>query len=75
LPVEHDDGTNSDILVDNPYPGVFVYRFAEGFNYPNASRYLNHLSEVVFKSTRRTDPARLGKLGVSFSLFHTIHSV
>lgn len=65
LPVEHEDGSNTEIVVENPYPGVFVYRFSEGFNYPNASRYLNHLTEIIFKSTRRTDPARMGKLGVS----------
>ncbi|KAF4121428.1 solute carrier family 26 (sodium-independent sulfate anion transporter), member 11 [Geosmithia morbida] len=63
LPVEHEDGSNSEIVVENPYPGVFVYRFSEGFNYPNASRYLGHLTDVIFKSTRRTDPSRLGKLG------------
>lgn len=63
LPVEHEDGSNTEIVVENPYPGVFVYRFAEGFNYPNASRYLGHLTDVIFKSTRRTDPSRLGKLG------------
>jgi sodium-independent sulfate anion transporter 11 len=68
LPVEHDDGSNSEIVINNPYPGVFVYRFTEGFNYPNASRYLNHLSDTIFKATRRTDPARLGKLGVSTTL-------
>lgn len=63
LPVEHEDGSNSEIVVHNPYPGVFVYRFAEGFNYPNASRYLNHLTTVIFKTTRRTDPSLLGKVG------------
>ncbi|CAG9981914.1 unnamed protein product [Clonostachys byssicola] len=63
LPVEHQDGSNSEVVVDNPYPGVFVYRFAEGFNYPNASRYLNHLTTVIFKTTRRTDPSLLGKVG------------
>ena len=68
LPVEHQGGTNSQIAIDNPFPGVFVYSFAEGFNYPNASHYLNHLTEVIFKSTRRTDPSRLGKLGVCFPL-------
>ena len=65
LPMDHQDGSNRNVIVDNPYPGVFVYRFAEGFNYPNASLYLNHLTEVIFKTTRRTDPQRLGKLGVS----------
>lgn len=65
LPIEHRDGSNPAVHVQNPYPGVFVYRFAEGFNYPNASRYLNHLTETIFKETRRTDISRLGKLGVS----------
>jgi sodium-independent sulfate anion transporter 11 len=65
LPLEHEDGSNPGVPIQNPYPGVFVYRFAEGFNYPNASRYVNHLTEVIFKLTRRTDPSRLGKLGVS----------
>jgi sodium-independent sulfate anion transporter 11 len=63
LPIEHRDGSNPSVAVDNPYPGVFVYRFAEGFNYPNASRYLNHLTETIFRDTRRTDISRLGKLG------------
>jgi len=63
LPLGHDDGTNSQIAVEDPFPGVFVYRFAEGFNYPNASHYLNHLTEHIFKATRRTDPAKLGKIG------------
>lgn len=65
LPIEHRDGSNQGVIVDNPYPGVFVYGFAEGFNYPNASRYLNHLTQTIFKVTRRTDPSHLGKLGVS----------
>lgn len=65
LPIEHRDGSNPSVAVENPYPGVFVYRFAEGFNYPNASRYLNHLTQTIFKETRRTDISRLGKLGVS----------
>ncbi|EQL00249.1 sulfate permease II [Ophiocordyceps sinensis CO18] len=51
------------VVIQSPYPGVFIYRFAEGFNYPNASRYLNHLTETIFRGTRRTDPSTLGKLG------------
>ena len=65
LPLEHEDGSNPRVVVQSPHPGVYVYRFAEGFNYPNASRYLNHLTEVIFKETRRTDPSLLGKIGVS----------
>lgn len=67
LPLDHEDGSNPRVVVQSPYPGVYLYRFAEGFNYPNASRYLNHLTETIFRETRRTDPALLGKLGVSWS--------
>ncbi|KPM43278.1 Sulfate permease 2 [Neonectria ditissima] len=63
LPLDHADGSNPNVVVNTPYPGVFIYRFAEGFNYPNASRYLNHLTETVFASCRRTNPSLLGKLG------------
>lgn len=64
LPLDHEDGSNPRVVIQSPYPGVFIYRFAEGFNYPNASRYLNHLTETIFRGTRRTDPSTLGKLGV-----------
>jgi sodium-independent sulfate anion transporter 11 len=63
LPLDHEDGSNPRIALRTPYPGVFIYRFAEGFNYPNASHYLDHLTSVVFKETRRTDPSLLGKVG------------
>ncbi|KAF7546274.1 hypothetical protein G7046_g9347 [Stylonectria norvegica] len=63
LPLDHGDGSNPKILVRSPHPGVFIYRFAEGFNYPNASHYLNHLTETIFANCRRTNPTLLGKLG------------
>ncbi|PHH90367.1 hypothetical protein CDD83_3890 [Cordyceps sp. RAO-2017] len=63
LPLDHADGSNPRVVVRSPYPGVFIYRFSEGFNYPNASRYLNQLTETIFRETRRTDPSTLGKLG------------
>ncbi|KJZ78169.1 hypothetical protein HIM_02207 [Hirsutella minnesotensis 3608] len=63
LPLDHEDGSNPRVVVRSPYPGIFIYRFAEGFNYPNASRYLNHLTETIFRETRRTDSTTLGKLG------------
>jgi sodium-independent sulfate anion transporter 11 len=65
LPLDHEDGSNPRVALRTPYPGVFIYRFAEGFNYPNASHYLDHLTSVIFKETRRTDPSLLGKIGVS----------
>ena len=63
LPLDHEDGSNPSVVVNRPYPGVYIYRFAEGFNYPNAGRYLNHLTETIFRETRRTDKSLLGKVG------------
>lgn len=55
LPLDHGDGSNPDIEVQVPYPGVFIYRFSEGFNYPNANHYLDQLTNHVFATTRRTN--------------------
>lgn len=63
LPIDHNDGSNPSIQVESPYPGIFIYRFSEGFNYPNANHYLDYLTEYIFKHTRRTNPYTWGKLG------------
>ncbi|KAG4439864.1 hypothetical protein IFR05_004640 [Cadophora sp. M221] len=55
LPLDHGDGSNPDVEVQIPYPGVFIYRFSEGFNYPNANHYLDQLTNHVFATTRRTN--------------------
>ena len=65
LPIDHQDGSNPEIDVQSPYPGIFIYRFSEGFNYPNANHYLDYLTEYIFKHTRRTTLSTYGKLGVS----------
>ncbi|ETI20330.1 hypothetical protein G647_08364 [Cladophialophora carrionii CBS 160.54] len=56
LPLDHNDGSNPSIHVESPYPGIFIYRFSEGFNYPNASHYTDYLVEYIFEHTRRTNP-------------------
>jgi len=56
LPIDHKDGSNPDVHVENPYPGIFIYRFSEGFNYPNANHYLDHLTNYIFAHTKRTNP-------------------
>jgi sodium-independent sulfate anion transporter 11 len=65
LPMDHRDGSNPQVEISFPYPGIFIYRFSEGFNYPNANHYLDYLTETIFKHTRRTNPQSLEKLGVS----------
>jgi sodium-independent sulfate anion transporter 11 len=66
LPIDHHDGSNPLIDLEDPYPGVFIYRFQEGFNYPNTNHYLDQLVATIFKKTRRTNPATYGRPGVSF---------
>ena len=65
LPISHNDGSNPEIEVGSPYPGIFIYRFSEGFNYPNANHYLDYMIDVIFKQTRRTNPSFYPRLGVS----------
>lgn len=65
FPIDHEDGSNPKVEVEQPHPGIFIYRPTEGFNYPNANRYLGDLTDHIFKCTRRTDPLLVGKLGVS----------
>lgn len=69
LPLDHHDGSNPLIELEDPYPGIFVYRFSEGFNYPNANHYLDQLVETIFKKTRRTNPATYGRPGVCTAYF------
>ncbi|MCJ1479793.1 Sulfate permease 2 [Lambiella insularis] len=63
LPLEHNDGSNPQIEVETPYPGIFIYRFSEGYNYPNANHYLDYMVASIFKQTRRTNPNMYPKLG------------
>ncbi|KAI1213889.1 putative sulfate permease [Annulohypoxylon truncatum] len=53
LPIDHGDGSNPQVEVASPYPGIFIYRFSEGFNYPSASHTLDYLTSHIFANTRR----------------------
>ncbi|KEF62797.1 SulP family sulfate permease [Exophiala aquamarina CBS 119918] len=63
LPLEHQDGSNPDIEVETPFPGIFIYRFSEGFTYPNQAHYLDNLTTQVLKATRRMQLGNYAKLG------------
>ncbi|CAI7577828.1 unnamed protein product [Penicillium viridicatum] len=56
LPTEPEGGTNPRVKIHQPAPGIFIYRVSEGFNYPNANHYTDHLVSHIFKETRRTNP-------------------
>ncbi|EEH47952.2 uncharacterized protein PADG_04036 [Paracoccidioides brasiliensis Pb18] len=55
LPLNHLDGSNPEIEIEQPSPGIFIYQFSEGFNYPNANHYLDYLVTTIYKHTRRTN--------------------
>jgi sodium-independent sulfate anion transporter 11 len=63
LPITHADGSNPEVELDNPYPGIFIYRFTEGFNYTNASHSLEYMTEYIFTHTRRTNLEHFDKPG------------
>ena len=65
LPLSHHDGSNPQIEVEKPYPGIFIYRFSDGLSYPNANRYLDTMTHAVFEQTRRTNVNSYPRPGVS----------
>jgi sodium-independent sulfate anion transporter 11 len=67
LPINHHDGSNPAIEIEDPYPGIFIFRFSEGFNYPNANHYLDYMVKTIFEKTQRTNPLSFPRPGVSTS--------
>ena len=63
LPLGNLDGSNPELGLSSPYPGIFIYRFSEGFTYPTASHSLEHMVRYMFAHTRRTDPALFKRTG------------
>lgn len=63
LPNTHADGSNPHVKIQQPSPGIFIYRLSDGFNYPNANHYTDSLVKHIFKTTRQTNPNTLGSLG------------
>lgn len=63
VPLEHNDGSNPNHIVKHPYPGIFIYRFSEGYTYASASAYLDEFVQTIFANTRRTDPSTFGRPG------------
>ncbi|KAK3942131.1 sulfate permease [Diplogelasinospora grovesii] len=63
LPITHADGSNPEVELDSPYPGIFIYRFSEGFNYPNASHSLEYMTNYIFAHARRTNLAHFERPG------------
>ncbi|KAG6040487.1 hypothetical protein E4U41_000430 [Claviceps citrina] len=63
LPLDHGDGSNPEVDLENPYPGVFIYRFSQGFNYPNANCSLDYLTTFILSQTKRASPETFERVG------------
>lgn len=63
LPIDHRDGSNPAVVLSQPHPGVFIYRFAEGLTYPNASQTLSFMTDYIFEHTRKTNMSAYARPG------------
>lgn len=52
LAIDREDASNPAINIETPYPGVFIFRFSEGFNYLNQAQQMDSLVRHVRTSTR-----------------------
>lgn len=63
LPTDDADDIDPGIQLETPRPGVFIYRFSEGLNYPNAGHYSDALAQTICKNTRRTNEQAYARKG------------
>lgn len=61
MPLNRRDASNPDIKVETPYPGVFIYRFNEGYNYTNQALHVDILTKYIMENTRRTSEEHFEK--------------
>ena len=54
IPLDRKDCSNPNVDVEMPYPGVFIYRFSEGFNYVNQAHHIDQLLSFILDNTRPT---------------------
>ncbi|KAI1491593.1 sulfate permease [Biscogniauxia mediterranea] len=63
MPLDRKDASNPEIDIESPYPGIFIYRFTDGFNYLNQEQHIDTLLARVMKDTRRTTVAHYNHPG------------
>ncbi|KAF1938409.1 sulfate permease [Clathrospora elynae] len=54
IPYDTTDNRNPSIDVEPAYPGVFIYRFSETFNYINQAYHIDYLTSYILSHVRRT---------------------
>ncbi|GAO46696.1 hypothetical protein G7K_0920-t1 [Saitoella complicata NRRL Y-17804] len=63
VPLDNSDGSNPLVKPAPAPPGIFVYRLNEGFLYPNASHFTDHMVREILRLTRPGNPNPYGSLG------------
>ncbi|KAJ2379608.1 hypothetical protein IW150_000030 [Coemansia sp. RSA 2607] len=63
VPLDLSDGTNPSVKPQLPADGIFIYRFNEGYLYPNAVHFTEHMVAGIFKRTRPGIVNPYGSLG------------
>ncbi|KAJ3496690.1 hypothetical protein NLG97_g2475 [Lecanicillium saksenae] len=54
IPFNRQDSSNPAILLETPYPGVFVYRLHDSYNYINQALHVDILRSHLMDNTKRT---------------------
>jgi sodium-independent sulfate anion transporter 11 len=54
IPYSTTDNHNPEVKPEPAYPGVFIYRFAENFNYINQASHIDHVTTYIKSHTLRT---------------------
>ncbi|KAJ2460422.1 hypothetical protein GGI03_005288 [Coemansia sp. RSA 2337] len=63
VPLDHSDGSNPSVTPQHPQGGVFIYRLNEGYLYPNAVHFTDHMIAEVTTRTRPGVANPYGSLG------------
>jgi sodium-independent sulfate anion transporter 11 len=63
LPLGREDGSNPLIKINQPGPGIFIYRFSQDYNYTNANSYIDHMLSHITSCTKLTTPSTATKNG------------
>ncbi|KAJ2781197.1 hypothetical protein H4R18_003016 [Coemansia javaensis] len=63
VPLDHSDGVNPSIRPQEPLAGVFIYRLNDGYVYPNAVHFTDHMVAEIRARTRPGILDPYGSLG------------
>ncbi|KAJ2813732.1 hypothetical protein H4S07_000459 [Coemansia furcata] len=63
VPLDHSDGSNPSVTPQHPQGGIFIYRLNEGYLYPNAVHFTDHMIAEVTTRTRPGVVNPYGSLG------------